>query len=81
AECKVIGYTEGKGKFQGKIGALLCQMPNDRVIRIGSGLKDKDNTVNLDITLNGVNIQNANIRSLDEAIAYINTFTAPTDTR
>lgn len=42
---------------------------------------DKDNTVNLDITLNGVNIQNANIRSLDEAIAYINTFTAPTDTR
>ncbi|EKI2572891.1 flagellar hook protein FlgE [Campylobacter coli] len=42
---------------------------------------DKDNTVNLDITLNGVNIQNANIRSLDEAIAYINTFTAPNDTR
>ncbi|HEH5246363.1 TPA: flagellar hook protein FlgE [Campylobacter coli] len=42
---------------------------------------DKDNAVNLDITLNGVNIQNANIRSLDEAIAYINTFTAPTDTR
>lgn len=42
---------------------------------------NKDNAVNLDITLNGVNIQNANIRSLDEAIAYINTFTAPTDTR
>ncbi len=42
---------------------------------------NKDNVVNLDITLNGVNIQNANIRSLDEAIAYINTFTAPTDTR
>lgn len=42
AECKVIAYTEGKGKFQGKIGALLCQMPNDRVIKIGSGLKDKD---------------------------------------
>lgn len=42
---------------------------------------NKDIAVNLDITLNGVNIQNANIRSLDEAIAYINTFTAPTDTR
>lgn len=42
---------------------------------------NKDNAVNLDITLNGVNIQNANIRSLDEAIAYINIFTAPTDTR
>ncbi|EAK7574574.1 flagellar hook protein FlgE [Campylobacter jejuni] len=37
--------------------------------------------VNLDITLNGVRIQNANIQSIDDAIAYINTFTAPTDTR
>ncbi|EHE1401556.1 flagellar hook protein FlgE, partial [Campylobacter jejuni] len=35
----------------------------------------------LDITLNGVHIQNNSIKSLDEAIAYINTFTAPTDTR
>ncbi|EGK5206891.1 flagellar hook protein FlgE [Campylobacter jejuni] len=37
--------------------------------------------VNLDITLNGVKIQNPNIQSIDDAIAYINTFTAPTDTR
>ncbi len=42
---------------------------------------DKDNAVNLDITLNGVRIQNTNIKSLDEAIEYINTFTTPTDTR
>lgn len=42
---------------------------------------NKDVAVILDITLNGVKIQNANIRSLDEAIDYINTFTAPTDTR
>lgn len=42
---------------------------------------DKDNKVTLDITLNGVNIYNADIQSLDDAIAYINTFTAPTDTR
>ncbi|MDX2331482.1 flagellar hook protein FlgE [Campylobacter hepaticus] len=41
----------------------------------------KDIAVKLDITLNGVKIQNDNIHSLDEAIAYINTFTAPTDTR
>ncbi|HEB7534133.1 TPA: flagellar hook protein FlgE [Campylobacter coli] len=40
-----------------------------------------DQKVNLDITLNGVKIQNAEIQSIDEAIAYINTFTAPTDTR
>lgn len=31
----------------------------------------------LDITLNGVAIQNADITSLDQAIAYINTFTNP----
>ncbi|HIH2029245.1 TPA: flagellar hook protein FlgE [Campylobacter coli] len=56
--------------------------PNNHTNQNGSIFwGDKDNAVNLDITLNGVNIQNANIRSLDEAIAYINTFTAPTDTR
>ncbi|EGJ7355606.1 flagellar hook protein FlgE [Campylobacter jejuni] len=56
--------------------------PNNHTNQNGSIFwGDKDNTVNLDITLNGVNIQNANIRSLDEAIAYINTFTAPNDTR
>ncbi|EHT7405246.1 flagellar hook protein FlgE [Campylobacter coli] len=42
---------------------------------------DKDNKVILDITINGVKIQNQEIQSLDDAIAYINTFTAPTDTR
>lgn len=42
---------------------------------------NKDNKVILDITINGVKIQNSDIQSLDDAIAYINTFTAPTDTR
>ncbi|HEH4505915.1 TPA: flagellar hook protein FlgE [Campylobacter coli] len=42
---------------------------------------NKDNKVTLDITINGVNIKNSDIQSLDDAIAYINTFTAPTDTR
>lgn len=35
----------------------------------------------LDIVINGVAIQNDTIGSIDEAIAYINTFTAPTDAR
>ncbi|OEZ16774.1 flagellar hook protein FlgE [Campylobacter jejuni] len=35
----------------------------------------------LDIVINGVAIQNNTIGSIDEAIAYINTFTAPTDAR
>lgn len=35
----------------------------------------------LSITLNGVQIRNTNIKSLDEAIAYINTFINPADGR
>lgn len=35
----------------------------------------------LDIVINGVVIQNDTIGSIDEAITYINTFTAPTDAR
>lgn len=35
----------------------------------------------LDIVINGVAIQNDTIGSIDEAITYINTFTAPTDAR
>ncbi|EHB9805930.1 flagellar hook protein FlgE [Campylobacter jejuni] len=42
---------------------------------------DENNAVTLDITLNGVHIQNDSIKSLDQAIEYINTFTTPTDTR
>ncbi|MBZ7944411.1 flagellar hook protein FlgE, partial [Campylobacter sp. RM13744] len=41
----------------------------------------KDKTVKLDITLNGVHIQNSDIKSLDEAIQFINTYTVPQDSR
>ncbi len=50
AECVVVGYTEGKGKYLGQIGALKCELlageflalkrTADRVIKIGSGLSD-----------------------------------------
>ncbi|EOH2515243.1 flagellar hook protein FlgE [Campylobacter jejuni] len=53
------------------------KVQQDRVIFWGHEQKP----TTLDITLNGVHIQNTSIKSLDEAIAYINTFTAPTDTR
>ncbi|WP_223810191.1 MULTISPECIES: DNA ligase [unclassified Campylobacter] len=42
AECEVVGYTKGKGKNIDKVGSLLCKMQDERVIKIGSGLKDKD---------------------------------------
>jgi len=51
AECMVVGYTEGKGKYQGKTGALKCQLlaeqfpqlkaKESRLIKIGSGLSDQ----------------------------------------
>ena len=40
-ECLVIGYTKGHGKFEGIVGALLCEW-EDRVLKIGSGLSDED---------------------------------------
>lgn len=42
AECKVIGYTEGKGKYRGKLGALKCQLDNGEIFKIGSGFSDKE---------------------------------------
>ena len=38
AECKVMGYTKGKGKFTGLIGAIKCKLPNNIEFKIGSGL-------------------------------------------
>lgn len=50
AECLITGYTEGKGKYQGQVGSVLCRLLDgqfkalrtveDRTIRIGSGLSD-----------------------------------------
>jgi len=39
-ECKVIGYTKGKGKNRGKVGSLICKFKNI-TIKIGSGLTEK----------------------------------------
>lgn len=56
AECKVVGYTEGKGKFIGQVGALKCELFEEQVqrlfpklqqlnrpveIKLGSGLSDE----------------------------------------
>ena len=40
-ECEVIGYVNGKGKYNGMTGSLVCKMKNGKVIKIGSGLSDK----------------------------------------
>ncbi len=41
-ECKVVGYTKGKGKYAEVIGALKCQLTNGIIFKIGSGLSDKE---------------------------------------
>lgn len=40
AEAKVIGYTPGKGKYAGRVGALLVQAADGRRFRLGAGLSD-----------------------------------------
>ena len=40
-ECEVIGYTKGQGKYQNMVGALLCKMDNNSVIKIGTGLNNE----------------------------------------
>jgi DNA ligase-1 len=36
-ECKVVGYTQGKGKYQGMMGAIKCELKNGKIFKIGSG--------------------------------------------
>ena len=40
AEAEVIGYSPGKGKYVGQVGALLMKMPNGLEFKLGSGLSD-----------------------------------------
>lgn len=41
AECEVTGYTEGKGKYTGQVGALICVNAQHQTLKLGSGLTDK----------------------------------------
>ncbi|XP_006820400.1 uncharacterized protein LOC100366927 isoform X2 [Saccoglossus kowalevskii] len=40
AEARVVGYKEGKGMNQGRVGALRVQMANGKEFSVGSGLTD-----------------------------------------
>ncbi|KAJ7100628.1 DNA ligase/mRNA capping enzyme [Mycena belliarum] len=41
AEAQVTGYTDGKGKNVGVIGALKCKMESGKTFNVGTGLSDK----------------------------------------
>jgi len=38
----VIKIVEGKGKYEGMLGAFICKLPNGKTVSIGSGLKDEE---------------------------------------
>ena len=40
AEAKVVSHLPGKGKYQGKMGALLVELADGRRFRLGSGFTD-----------------------------------------
>jgi DNA ligase 1 len=43
AEAKIVGYTEGKHRLVGMVGALQCEMPlTGNRFEIGTGLKDAE---------------------------------------
>ncbi len=40
AEAKVMGYTAGRGKYTGQVGALVLETPEGVRFKLGSGLSD-----------------------------------------
>lgn len=41
-ECTVLKVLPGKGKYQEKMGSVLCQTADGKQLKIGSGFKDRD---------------------------------------
>ena len=42
AEATVVDYTQGKGKYQGQVGALVVETEAGRRFKLGSGLSDAE---------------------------------------
>lgn len=42
AEARVLGYVPGKGKHEGRMGALLVESANGKRFRLGTGFKDHE---------------------------------------
>ncbi|MEA1892602.1 MAG: DNA ligase [Campylobacterota bacterium] len=49
AECEIVGYNKGRGRYEGMVGSLSCRMKNMQVIKIGSGLSEHQRAVPPDI--------------------------------
>ncbi|WP_294961236.1 DNA ligase [Sulfurimonas sp.] len=44
AECEIVAYNKGNGKYKNAVGSLSCRMKDKKVIKIGSGLNNKQRT-------------------------------------
>eukprot|EP00041_Stephanoeca_diplocostata_P007701 m.111154 g.111154 ORF g.111154 m.111154 type:complete len:366 (-) comp16995_c0_seq1:228-1325(-) len=43
AEAKVVGHVAGKGKHEGRMGALMCKMlPSGKAFKVGTGFSDEE---------------------------------------
>lgn len=41
----VVGVTEGKGRHEGRLGALICQLPSKDTVNVGTGYTDEEREV------------------------------------
>jgi len=41
-ECEVVDYTQGNGRYENLLGALVCRLKDSRVIKIGSGFTNEE---------------------------------------
>jgi DNA ligase-1 len=44
-DVKVIGMTQGEGKYTGMVGALICETPEGKTFHLGSGFSDEERTI------------------------------------
>jgi DNA ligase-1 len=42
AEARVIGHAPGTGKHEGRLGALVCQLPSGATFNVGTGFSDAE---------------------------------------
>ena len=69
AECKVIGYLDGKGKYQGKVGSIICELLPEQVSRLFVALRDSNKTI-IKIGTGLTDIQRANPPKLGAIVTF-----------
>ncbi|MBZ7938169.1 flagellar hook protein FlgE, partial [Campylobacter sp. RM10538] len=74
-----VSYADAK--YQTNKAGLSAFDANNHANQTAAFWGNADQKTTLSIVLNGVKIENENIKSIDEAVAYINTFTVANDSR